>query len=111
MAEPDPAVTEGRRPFARGTAQARLDALIRENRFTIAVVFPVVGAVLLTASARGLLPGWLAFNPLAILLGTLVMRLPLLGALGPLLDRRSGAALFGLALYAQAIELVGVPTG
>ena len=85
-----PDTTEG---WTRHRVEARLDAVVTEHRFTIAVVFPVVGAVLLTASAADLLPGWLAFNPLAILLGTLVMRSPLASALAPLLDRRAVIAL------------------
>jgi putative membrane protein len=91
----------------------RLDALVLENRFTIAVVFPVTGAVLLTASAfePGWLPEALVFNPLLILLGTLVMRLPLVAGLAPLVDRRAAVALGLLTVYAYAIEFVGLLTG
>jgi len=53
-------------PGSRARFQARFDALVRENRFTIAVVFPVVGAVTLVASAWGLLPPILAYNPFLI---------------------------------------------
>ncbi|WP_018256443.1 bisanhydrobacterioruberin hydratase [Halomicrobium katesii] len=97
----------------RERALDRLDELVLENRFTIAVVFPVTGAVLLTASA--LQPPWLpdalAFHPLLILLGTLVMRLPLGAGLAPLVDRRAGVALALLTAYAYAIEFVGIATG
>jgi putative membrane protein len=95
----------------RATVQARLDALVRDNRFTVAVVFPVVGAVLLVASAEGVLPPPLAFDPLLILLGTLVMRSPLLVGVAPLIDRTAAAGIAGLAGYAYAIEFVGLRTG
>lgn len=89
----------------------RLERVVRENRFTIAVVFPAVGAVTLVASAAGLLPDLLAYNPLFILLGTLVMRLPLAAALAPLLDRRAAGLLAVLVAYTYAIEAVGLATG
>lgn len=95
----------------RAAVQARLDALVRGNRFTVAVVFPVVGAVLLVASAEGLLPPPLAFDPLLILLGTLVMRSPLLVGIAPLIDRRAAVGVAGLAGYAYAIEFVGLRIG
>ncbi|MFC7255351.1 bisanhydrobacterioruberin hydratase [Haloplanus litoreus] len=91
--------------------QGRLDDLIRENRFTVAVVFPVVGAVLLVASAEGLLPPPLAFEPFMLLLGTLVMRSPLLVGMAPLIDRRAALGVTALAGYAYAIEFVGLRTG
>jgi len=98
-------------PRDRHTAAARLDAGVREHRFTIAVVFPLVGAVTLLASAEGLLPPPLAFNPFFVLFGTLVMRLPLVAGVLPLLDRKATLALAALALYSYGIELVGVRTG
>ena len=91
--------------------EARFDRLIRENRFTIAVVFPVVGAVLLVASREGLLPALLSYNPILILLGTLVMRSPLVAGVLPLVDRRALLGLTVLVGYAYAIEIVGVLTG
>ncbi|WP_254535674.1 bisanhydrobacterioruberin hydratase [Halomarina litorea] len=97
--------------FDRERAQRRLDGLVRENRFTIAVVFPVVGAVLLVASAESLLPGPLNFNPYLILVGVLVMRLPLVAGVAPLVDRKAGVALLALTAYAYGIELLGVTTG
>jgi putative membrane protein len=111
VADGDP--TPGHRvrlPRSRAAWQARAERLVRENRITIAVVFPLVGAALLVASAESLLGPPLQFNPLLVLLGTLVMRLPLLVGLAPLVDRRSGALLAGLAAFAYAIELVGVTT-
>ena len=91
--------------------EVRFDRLIRENRFTIAVVFPVVGAVLLVASREGLLPALLSYNPILILLGTLVMRSPLVAGVLSLVDRRALLGLTVLVGYAYAIEIVGVLTG
>jgi putative membrane protein len=95
----------------RATVQHRLDDLVRRNRFTIAVVFPVVGAVLLVGSAEGWVPHPFAFNPWLVLTGVLVMRAPLLVGVGPLLDRRAALGVAGLCAYAYAIELVGITTG
>ncbi|WP_135365575.1 bisanhydrobacterioruberin hydratase [Halosimplex halophilum] len=113
----------------RDRVEARLDGLVRRNRFTIAVVFPVTGAVLLLASALGWfapavgalppamatrlawLPDALAFNPWLVLVGVVVMRLPLAAGVAPLVDRRATAALLALAAYAYGIEFVGVSTG
>jgi putative membrane protein len=95
----------------RGRVEARLDDLVRDNRFTIAVVFPLMGAILLVASAERLLPGVLNFNPWLIIFGTLVMRLPLVAGLAPLADRRAAAGLLLLTAYSYGIEYVGVLTG
>ena len=97
--------------FDREFIERRLDNLVADNRFTIAVVFPVVGAVSLLASAEGLLPDPLAFNPLFVLFGVAVMRLPLLSGVLPLVDRRAGVALGALVAYTYAVELVGTTTG
>ncbi|KDE59434.2 carotene biosynthesis associated membrane protein [Halostagnicola sp. A56] len=90
--------------------QRRLEALVREHRFTIAVVFPLVGAVTLLASDAGVLPGPLAYNPLFLLFGTAVMRSPLVVGLLPAVDRRALSLLAALTLYTYAIEVVGVRT-
>ena len=95
----------------RGQIEARLDRLVHENRFTIAVVFPAIGAVLLVGSAEGLVPPPFSFNPYLILLGTAVMRLPLIVGILPLLDRKATIGLLALTAYAYGIELVGVRTG
>jgi putative membrane protein len=95
----------------RERLEARLDDLVRENRFLIAVVFPAMGAVLLVASAERLLPGPLNFNPYLILFGTLVMRLPLVAGVAPLTDRRALAAMGLLTVYSYGIEYVGTTTG
>ncbi|MEF8819398.1 MAG: bisanhydrobacterioruberin hydratase [Haloferacaceae archaeon] len=115
----------------RRGVENRLDALVRQNRFTIAVVFPVVGAVLLVASAEGLpqvalsaalaplggaelgraLGRALAFNPWLVLAGVVVMRAPLLVGVAPLVDRRAAGWLGALVAYAYAVEYVGIHTG
>ena len=100
-----------RLPASRQEAERAGERLVREHRFTIVVVFPLVGAATLLASAEGILPAPLEFNPSLVLFGTLVMRLPLLVALAPLVDRRAGLVLAGLAGYSWLIELVGIHTG
>jgi putative membrane protein len=115
----------------RAAVEERLDALVRENRFTIAVDFPVVGAVLLVASAEGLpqtlfvaalaplghaplgreLGRVLAFNPWLVLAGVVVMRAPLVVGVAPLVDRRAAGWVGALVAYAYAIEYVGIHTG
>ena len=88
-----------------------LENLVRENRFTISVIFPLVGAVTLLASAEGLLPDFLSYNPLLIIFGTLVMRLPLISGMKPLIDRKAFLGLSFLTLYSYFIEFVGIRTG
>jgi len=88
-----------------------LENLVRENRFTISVVFPLFGAITLLASAEGLLPDILSYNPYFIIFGTLVMRLPLIAGLEPLLDKKALGGLGLLTLYSYFIEIVGVETG
>jgi putative membrane protein len=95
----------------RERIEAGLDDLVRENRFTIAVVFPAMGAILLVASAEQLMPAPLNFNPYLIFFGTLVMRLPLVAGVAPLTDRRAALALVALTLYSYGVEFLGVTTG
>jgi putative membrane protein len=111
-------------------AVAEAERVVRENRFTVAVVFPLVGAVLLVGSAEGLpaaalaaalapvghaglghaVGGFLTFNAALIMFGTLVMRSPLLVGVAPLLDRRAVAALGTATLFSYGIEMVGIAT-
>jgi putative membrane protein len=98
-------------PTGRVDAEGQLDRLVEQNRFTIAVVFPLVGAVLLLASANDLLPAILAFNPYLVLAGVVVMRLPLAVGLLPLIRHKAAVALAGLTAYAYGIEWVGATTG
>jgi putative membrane protein len=101
-----------RRIFSdRRAAELTLDGVVRNNRVTIAVLFPLVGAVTLIGSAEGYLPDPLAFNPWFVLLGVAVMRLPLVSGLAPLVDRRAGVALALLTLYTYLVEYVGATTG
>jgi putative membrane protein len=98
-------------PRDRPAVERELERIVRENRVTIAVVFPLVGGALLLASAWDLLPPILAYNPLLVLSGTLVMRLPLVAGLLPLVNRRALAGLGALAVFTYGIELVAVKTG
>jgi putative membrane protein len=91
--------------------RSRLDRLVRANRVTIAIVFPVVGAVLLLATARGVSPIPAILLPVAILGGTLVMRLPLIAGSLPLARGRALLALGLVVVYTYAIEYVGLTTG
>jgi len=95
----------------RAAVEAALSRVVRDNRFTIAVVFPLVGAVLFVAGHEAWLPAWLARDPYLILFGTVVMRSPLVAGLAPLVDRRAAAALVALTAYTYAVEFVGVRTG
>ncbi len=103
-------MADGGAGSTREAIQVRLEDAIRENRFTIAVVFPVIGALTLVASAEGLLPEPLAYNPFLILVGTVVMRSPLVVGLLPQVDRRALVPLGILTGYTYAIEVVGVRT-
>lgn len=96
---------------ARHRLEGALDGVVRDNRFTIAVVFPAVGAVMLVASAEGLLPGPLRFNPYLLLVGVAVMRLPLVAGVAPLFTRRAALGVGALCAYTYAVEFVGVLTG
>jgi putative membrane protein len=111
MADGTPAVESGWAEFDRTDLERRLDTLVAENRFTISVVVPLVGAAVLISGAKGFLPHALAFNPYFVLSGTLVMRLPLIAGVAPLVGRKAGALLLGMCGYAYAIEFVGIQTG
>jgi putative membrane protein len=95
----------------RAAFERILDRTVANNRFTIAVLFPVTGAILLVASAEGLLPDPLAFNPYLVLFGVAVMRLPLVSGLAPLVNRRAAGALSLLIAYTYVIEFVGATWG
>ncbi|ADQ66659.1 bisanhydrobacterioruberin hydratase [Halogeometricum borinquense] len=114
MVEADVALAN-RLPTTREEWEYRLDRLVRENRFTISVFFPLNGIVLLLASAEGWLSGTvlapLAFNGLFILFGTFVMRSPLLVGVLPHTTRRGATGVGLLTLYAYLIEYTGVHTG
>jgi len=100
-----------RLPDTRGEAERLLDRTVRENRFTIAVLFPLVGALALVGSAEGWVPDPFAFNPWFVLFGVLVMRSPLVVGVLPAIDRRALGWIGVLIAYTYAIELLGVATG
>ncbi|SMO81939.1 bisanhydrobacterioruberin hydratase [Halorubrum cibi] len=100
-----------RLPSTREGTEALLDRVVRENRFTIAVLFPAVGAVTLVGSAEGWIPEPFAFHPWFVLFGVCVMRSPLVVGVLPLFDRRAAGWLGVLVAYTYAIESVGVRTG
>lgn len=95
----------------RRRIERRLDALIYDNRVTIAITFPLVGVALMVSGQEGLIPEWIAFNPYLMVIAVTVMALPLIGGLLPLLNRRLLAGLGILVLFTWAIELTGVHTG
>lgn len=95
----------------RRQLERRLATLVRDNRLTIAVTFPLVGVALLIGGQEGLLPEWIAFNPYLIVAAATIMALPLIAGLLPLVDRRSVIGLGVLTLFAWGIELTGVYTG
>ncbi len=88
-----------------------LDSLVQENRFTIAFIFPLIGAITLLASSERILPAYLSYNALLILFGTLVMRLPLIAGLKPLMNRKAVSGIGILVIYSYLIEYIGVQTG
>jgi putative membrane protein len=100
-----------RLPSSREEFESAFDATVRDNRFTVAVLFPAVGAVMLIGSAEGAVPEPLSFNPWLLLFGVIVMRSPLVAGVIPLVDRRGFAALSLLTAYTYAIEVIGVWTG
>jgi putative membrane protein len=100
-----------RLPDTRRGAEALLDRTVRENRFTIAVLFPLIGALALVGSAEGWVPEPFAFHPWFVLFGVLVMRSPLVVGVLPALDRRALGWVGVLIAYTYVIELIGVATG
>ncbi|MFB6301047.1 MAG: bisanhydrobacterioruberin hydratase [Halobacteriales archaeon] len=95
----------------RRTIEARFETLVRANRTTIAIVFPLVGAILMAAGLEGIIPRWIAMHPYLLLFATLVMRTPLVAGLLPLVDRRGLAGLLVLSGFTYGIEFLGVTTG
>jgi len=100
-----------RLPNTRREAESLLDRIVRENRFTVAVVFPLVGAIALVGSAEGWVPEPLAFHPWFVLFGVTVMRSPLAVGVLPTVDRRAVGWIGVLTAYTYLIESVGVATG
>jgi len=100
-------------PRTRRETEAWLDAFVDGNRFTIAVFFPLIGAIMLLGSAEGwsFIPGPLRFNAPLILFGTVVMAAPLIVGVIPAIDRRALGGVGLLVAYTYLIEYVGVSTG
>lgn len=89
----------------------KLESLVRENRLVLAIVMPIAGAILLIASGEMILPTWLSFNPYIVLMGTALMRLPLIVAILPLINKRNGVLLLLLTGYVYIIEFIGINHG
>lgn len=100
-------------PQTRRETEAWLDAFVDGNRFTIAVFFPLVGAIMLLGSAERwpFVPELLRFNAPFILFGTVVMAAPLIVGVIPAIDRRALTGIGVLIGYTYLIEFVGVSTG
>ncbi len=100
-------------PRTRRETEAWLDAFVDGNRFTIAVFFPLIGAIMLLGSAEGwsFIPRPLRFNAALILFGTVVMAAPLIVGVIPAIDRRALGGVGVLVGYTYLIEHVGVSTG
>lgn len=95
----------------RATLETTLDRAVRGNRFTLAVTVPAVGAVLLVAGSRGVVPVAVVRHPVLMLAAVGAMRLPLAAALSPAIDRRAAAGVVLLSGFAYAVEFVGLTTG
>jgi len=100
-----------RLPSDRDEFENAFDSAVRDNRFVIAVLFPAVGAFTLVASAEGVLPDPVSFNPWLLLLGVVVMRSPLIAGVLPTVGRRAAYGVSALVVYTYAVEVVGVSTG
>lgn len=88
-----------------------LDKIIRDNRFTIAFTFPIIGAFMLLGSSEQFLPEFLTYNAFFILFGTLIMRMPLIAGLKPLMNWKAILGIGFLTFYSYLIEYIGVQTG
>ncbi|MEM4780719.1 MAG: bisanhydrobacterioruberin hydratase [Halalkalicoccus sp.] len=95
----------------RRQVESTLEGVVENNRFTIAVTFPLVGVALLIAGRQGILPAEFAMHPYLLIGANLVMVSPLVAGLTPLIDRRAVLGLSVLALFTWGIELTGVLTG
>lgn len=92
----------------RRQLEERLETLVKNNRVTIAITFPLVGVFLLISGREGLIPEWLAFNPYLMVMAVTIMALPLITGLFPLIDKKAALGLFVLVLFTWGIELTGV---
>lgn len=89
-----------------------IDDIVRDNRRTIAFIFPILGSIIMIASANlSGIPEIIRFNPILILMGVVVMRLPLISGILPLMKKRSILIFSLLIVYTYAIEIIAVRTG
>lgn len=95
----------------RRTLETRLATIVRDNRLTIAITFPLIGVLLLIGGQEEIVPAWLAFNPYLMVTAVTIMALPLIAGILPLIDRRAAIGLAVLVLFAWGIELMGIHTG
>lgn len=96
----------------RERIEEKLDQTITENRTTIAIIFPIVGFLMIISSAEvSFLPNIIKFNAILILFGVFVMRLPLISGLLPITDKKSVILISLLIIYTYSIEIIGINTG
>lgn len=90
-----------------------LEDFVRDNRATIALVFPAVGAALMVASQRYSHPvlDAAAGSALGTVLANAVMALPLALGVLPAVDLRALVGLAFVSAFAYVVESVGVATG
>ncbi len=95
------------------TVVETLEGVVEDNRATIAVVFPLVGAALMIASQRFDHPMLEAAAGSAVgtVLANAVMALPLALGVLPAVDRRALLGLAFVSAFAYLVETVGVATG
>lgn len=103
---------QGKVDLNRSHIENNIDRLVSENRFTIAALFPLFGCLMMILSSDWSgMPRILSFNPILILFGVFIMRLPLVSGLLPLINKKSALLIATLTAYTYIIEIIGVSTG
>lgn len=103
---------QGKVDLNRSYIENNIDRLVSENRFTIAALFPLFGCLMMILSSDWSgMPRILSFNPILILFGVFIMRLPLVSGLLPLINKKSALLIATLTAYTYIIEIIGVSTG
>lgn len=103
---------QGKVDLNRSYIENNIDRLVSENRFTIAALFPLFGCLMMILSSEWSgMPRILSFNPILILFGVFIMRLPLVSGLLPLINKKSALLIATLTAYTYIIEIIGVSTG
>lgn len=96
----------------RDNIESKLDDIVVNNRSTIAIIFPLIGSIMMISSAElTSLPEFIKFNSLLILFGVFIMRLPLISGLMPITKKKAVLFISVLILYTYLIEIIGVRTG